>query len=138
MILRNFSQLNDINYSFDQMTALNATIDDISFSKNYFERMFLYGETSVIINPKLIIKLLNILIGTGLVEVQDPVVGTIDSIIGIYSIIQNMLGNKELLSFVYGNKEIISLMSGDKNLNLAIEGMRQYIDTFKGEFSRPE
>jgi hypothetical protein len=49
-----------------------------------------------------------------------------------------MLADKQLLNFIYGNKQIIEFMGGERRLNLAIIGMRDYINTFKGEFSRPE
>jgi hypothetical protein len=138
MTSRNFSSLDDINYSFDQMEALGATIDDIGFSGNYYERISLLGESHVVINPKLIIQLLSTLIGNGFVYIKVPASGEIISIEGIYSLIQNILGDQQTLSSILGNKDIIASMEGEQNLASAIQGMRDYISTFKGEFIRIE
>jgi hypothetical protein len=118
MTSRNFSGLDDINYSFDQMEALGATIDDIGFADNYYGRISLLGESHVVINPKLIRQLLSTLIGTGAVYIRVPVSGETISIVG--------------------NKDIIASMEGQQNLASAIQGMRDYISTFKGEFIRIE
>lgn len=136
MTSRNFSELDNINYTFNQMEAIPATIDDIEFSGNYYERMSLFGQSQTIVNPKLIIHLLNTLIGTGsvLVFIKIPPSGRITSIEGIYSLIQNILGDTQLLESIYGNKDVISSMGGEQNLISAIDGMKDYVSTFKGEF----
>ena len=138
MTLRVFSELDDINYNFDQMEAIPATIDDIGFLSNYYETMSLLGESQVIVNPSLIINLLSTLIATGLVYIADPPFGKIISIEGIYSLIQNILGDKELLASISGNKDIVGSMGGEQNLLSAVQGMKDYVNNFKGVFTRVE